>query len=217
MPTSDIREKYRPDIDGLRAIAISAVIGFHTFPTFFRGGFVGVDIFFVISGYLITGLIADAVLVDRFSYLDFYAGRIRRIFPALVIVVSTTLIAGWYMLLPDEFARFGKHLAASSAFATNFVLWSEAGYFDTSSDVKPLLHLWTLAIEAQFYIFWPLLLGLVWRLRRRLLLATLSIAIISFAYSAYTISHDPVAAFYSPLGHMRLDAMLIDEPSEHLG
>ena len=200
MPASSrVTEKYRPDIDGLRAIAVGSVVAFHTFPNFFKGGYVGVDIFFVISGYLISGIIVDAVERDRFSYLDFYIRRIRRIFPALVIVITATLVVGWYVLLPDEFERLGKHLAAGAGFATNLVLWSEAGYFDVSSDTKPLLHLWSLAIEEQFYILWPLILGLVWRRKRGLLVATLSIAAISFAYNVISVVHHPVAAFYSPL------------------
>jgi peptidoglycan/LPS O-acetylase OafA/YrhL len=196
---SRVTEKYRPDIDGLRAIAVGSVVAFHTFPNFFKGGFVGVDIFFVISGYLISGIIVDAVERRRFSYLDFYIRRIRRIFPALVVVIASTLLVGWYVLLPDEFERLGKHLAAGAGFATNLVLWGEAGYFDVSSDTKPLLHLWSLAIEEQFYILWPLILGLVWRRNRGLLLATLSIAAISFAYNIANVVHHPVAAFYSPL------------------
>jgi peptidoglycan/LPS O-acetylase OafA/YrhL len=200
MPASSrVTEKYRPDIDGLRAIAVGSVVAFHTFPNFFKGGFVGVDIFFVISGYLISGIIVDAVEDRRFSYLDFYIRRIRRIFPALIVVIAATLVVGWYVLLPDEFERLGKHLAAGAGFATNLVLWGEAGYFDVSSDTKPLLHLWSLAIEEQFYILWPLILGLVWRRNRGLLVATLSIAAISFAYNVISVPHHPVAAFYSPL------------------
>jgi peptidoglycan/LPS O-acetylase OafA/YrhL len=200
MPASSrVTEKYRPDIDGLRAIAVGSVVAFHTFPNFFKGGFVGVDIFFVISGYLISGIIVDAVEGRRFSYLDFYIRRIRRIFPALVVVIAATLFVGWYVLLPDEFERLGKHLAAGAGFATNLVLWGEAGYFDVSSDTKPLLHLWSLAIEEQFYILWPLILGPVWRRKRGLLVATASIAAISFAYNVISVVHHPVAAFYSPL------------------
>ena len=196
---SRVTEKYRPDIDGLRAIAVGSVVAFHTFPNFVKGGFVGVDIFFVISGYLISGIIVDAVQRRRFGYLDFYVRRIRRIFPALIVVIAATLFVGWYVLLPDEFERFGKHLAAGAGFGTNLVLWSEAGYFDVSSDTKPLLHLWSLAIEEQFYILWPLILGLVWQRKRGLLVATLSIAAISFAYNVISVVHHPVAAFYSPL------------------
>jgi peptidoglycan/LPS O-acetylase OafA/YrhL len=191
---------YRPDIDGLRAIAVGAVVAFHTFPNIFKGGFVGVDVFFVISGFLISGIIVDDIEEDRFSYFDFYKRRIRRIFPALLTVIAATLILGWYVLLPDEFRRVGKDLAAGAGFATNFILWGEAGYFDAASDTKTLLHLWSLAIEEQFYIVWPLVLGLVWKRQRGLLLATLSIASVSFAYNVFSIQqHHPDAAFYSPL------------------
>jgi peptidoglycan/LPS O-acetylase OafA/YrhL len=191
---------YRPDIDGLRAIAVGAVVAFHTFPNIFKGGFVGVDVFFVISGFLISGIIVDDIEEDRFSYLDFYKRRIRRIFPALLVVIAATLIAGWYVLLPDEFQRVGKDLAAGAGFATNFILWDEAGYFDAASETKPLLHLWSLAIEEQFYIVWPLVLGLIWKRQRGLLLATLSIASVSFAYNVFSIEHHHAdAAFYSPL------------------
>jgi peptidoglycan/LPS O-acetylase OafA/YrhL len=191
---------YRPDIDGLRAIAVGAVLAFHTFPNIFKGGFVGVDVFFVISGFLISGIIVDDIEEDRFSYFDFYKRRIRRIFPALLTVIAATLIVGWYVLLPDEFRRVGKDLAAGAGFATNFILWGEAGYFDAASDTKPLLHLWSLAIEEQFYIVWPLVLGLVWKRQRGLLLAPLSIASVSFAYNVFSIQqHHPDAAFYSPL------------------
>ena len=113
---------YRPDIDGLRAIAVGAVVAFHTFPNIFKGGFVGVDVFFVISGFLISGIIVDHIEEGRFSYLDFYKRRIRRIFPALLVVIAATLIVGWYVLLPDEFQRVGKDLAGGAGFATNFIL-----------------------------------------------------------------------------------------------
>lgn len=191
---------YRPDIDGLRAIAVGAVVAFYTFPNIFKGGFVGVDVFFVISGFLISGIIVDDIEKDQFSYLGFYKRRIRRIFPALLVVIAATLIAGWYVLLPDEFQRVGKDLAAGAGFATNFILWDEAGYFDVASETKPLLHLWSLAIEEQFYIVWPLVLGLIWIRQRGLLLATLSIASVSFAYNVFSIEHHHAdAAFYSPL------------------
>lgn len=195
---SRVTEKYRPDIDGLRAIAVGAVVAFHAFPNFFKGGFVGVDIFFVISGYLISGIIVDAVDRGTFGYLDFYVRRVRRIFPALAVVVAATVLFGWYVLLPDEFARLGKQVAAGAFFATNFAMWGEAGYFDALSGTKPLLHLWSLAIEEQFYILWPLILSLVWKRKGGLLLAALSIAAVSFALNVITVRHDPVAAFYAP-------------------
>jgi peptidoglycan/LPS O-acetylase OafA/YrhL len=132
---------YRPDIDGLRAVAIGAVVGFHAFPNYFKGGFVGVDIFFVISGYLISAIILRELEQERFSYLSFYVRRIRRIFPALIAVSAATFAVGWYVLLPDEFRALGKHLAAGAGFVSNIAFWDEAGYFDWASDTKPLLHL----------------------------------------------------------------------------
>lgn len=190
---------YRPDIDGLRAVAVGSVVAFHAFPNLVKGGFVGVDIFFVISGFLISRIIFQALEGDGFSYADFYERRIRRIFPALVAVCAATLLTGWYVLLPDEFERLGKHLAAGAFFISNAALWSESGYFDAAADSKPLLHLWSLAIEEQFYIVWPLVLGLVWRRKRGFLAVTLSIALVSFAINVATVGRDPVAAFYSPL------------------
>ncbi len=155
--------KYRADIDGIRAIAVLSVVGFHSFPGWFRGGFVGVDVFFVISGFLISGIIFENLELNRFSYLEFYARRIRRIFPALIIVLAFCLIYGWVALLPFEYAKLGKHTFGGAAFISNFLLWGESGYFDVAAEQKPLLHLWSLGIEEQFYIFWPLLLGFVWR------------------------------------------------------
>jgi peptidoglycan/LPS O-acetylase OafA/YrhL len=190
--------KYRPDIDGLRAIAVGSVIAFHTFANTFKSGFVGVDVFFVISGFLISGLIIQGLENKEFSYLGFYASRIKRIFPALFVVCAFTVIVGWYVLLPDEFDRLGKQLAAGAGFVTNFALWGEAGYFDAASDTKPLLHLWSLAIEEQFYIVWPLILAAVWKRRGGLLLTASAIGGLSFAYDVSIVQHDPVAAFYSP-------------------
>ncbi len=192
-------EKYRPDIDGLRAIAVSSVLAFHAFPNIFKGGFVGVDIFFVISGFLITQIIVDSLEQGRFSYLQFYIRRVRRIFPALIVVVVAALATGWYVLLPDEFERLGKHLASGAGFAINFVLWNEAGYFDQAADTKPLLHLWSLAVEEQFYILWPLVLGLMWRRNRGIASTLLVVGTVSFIYSMFCATRDPVAGFYSPL------------------
>ena len=194
-----IHPKYRPDIDGLRAIAILAVVGFHAFPEWVQGGFVGVDIFFVISGFLISSIIFGNLEKNSFSYRDFYARRIKRIFPALILVLATSYALGWYLLLPDEFKQLGKHIAAGAGFVSNLVLWNEAGYFDNASSTKPLLHLWSLGIEEQFYIFWPLLLGLVWKRRLNFLAITILIAVASFALNVFTVSSDQVADFYSPL------------------
>jgi peptidoglycan/LPS O-acetylase OafA/YrhL len=191
--------KYRPDIDGLRAIAVLSVICFHAFPKYIQGGFAGVDIFFVISGFLISGIIFDNLEKNSFSYIEFYSRRIRRIFPALIVVLSTTLLFGWYILFPDELSQLGKHVAGAIGFVSNFVLYNEAGYFDTISETKPLLHLWSLGVEEQFYIFWPLLLGLAWKYKSNLLIFVVFIAAISFCanlYTTYAISSE--AAFYWP-------------------
>jgi peptidoglycan/LPS O-acetylase OafA/YrhL len=190
--------KYRPDIDGLRAIAVLAVIGFHAFPTLFPGGYIGVDIFFVISGFLISSIIFRNLEEDRFSYAEFYVRRIKRIFPALLLVLIACLICGWFEI-PNEYKQMGKHVAAGAAFVSNFALWKDAGYFDAAADQKPLLHLWSLGIEEQFYIFWPLLLGFVWKRKYNFLTITLLILCGSFLVNVGTVHSHPIAAYYSPL------------------
>lgn len=197
-PTAAGHFSYRPDIDGLRALAVGLVIGYHFFPNHVRAGFIGVDIFFVISGYLISSIILGQLERGGFSYRAFYTRRINRIFPALALVLIANLVLGWYALLIDEFQAFGKHVAASSAFLSNFALWKEAGYFDSAAHTKPLLHLWSLAIEEQFYIGWPLLLSVIVGGRRRLLTIVALIAAASFTYNVYAAGHDPAAAYYSP-------------------
>src|SRR5206468_4397724 len=136
--------KYRPDVDGLRAIAVMLVLHFHAFPTAMPGGFVGVDVFFVISGFLITGLIASELEQGRFSLLTFYIRRVRRIFPALLAVLATVLVMGWLSMLPAAFAQLGIDVFASAASAANIALLLQSGYFDVESAKKPLLHLWSL-------------------------------------------------------------------------
>jgi len=159
--------KYRADIDGLRAIAVLGVIVFHAFPGALPGGFIGVDIFFVISGYLISGILYKGHIQGNFSpssfFLEFYARRIRRLFPSLITVLVLCLAYGWVILLPDEYEQLGKHVAAGTLFIQNIVFWQESGYFDTAANLKPLLHLWSLAVEEQFYIFFPPLLLLIWK------------------------------------------------------
>lgn len=189
---------YRRDIDGLRAVAVLSVLGFHAFPTVLTGGFVGVDIFFVISGYLISSIIFENLEQHRFSYIEFYSRRIRRIFPALAVVLVCTYAAGWWLLFPEEFRALGKHTAAGAGFLANLFLYMERGYFDSSAEAKPLLHLWSLGVEEQFYIAWPLLLGLVWKRRFGLVGTTLAVALASFAFNLYVLRHDSDAAFYSP-------------------
>ena len=191
--------KYRPDIDGLRALAVLAVVAFHAFPAWVRGGFIGVDVFFVISGYLISTIIFENLEKGTFSFSEFYARRIRRIFPALLLVLVACFAFGWFALLADEFKQLGKHIAAGAAFFSNFVLWGEVGYFDNSADTKPLLHLWSLGIEEQFYIIWPPLLWLAWKRKFNLLTITIVVAIASFVLNIDSIKQDPVTTFYSPL------------------
>ncbi len=190
--------KYRPDIDGLRAVAVLAVVAFHAFPSWVRGGFIGVDVFFVISGYLISTIIFDNLDKGTFSFTEFYARRIKRIFPALLLVLIACFAFGWFALLADEYKQLGKHIAASAGFISNFTLWNEAGYFDNSAETKPLLHLWSLGIEEQFYIVWPLLLWFAWKRKFNLLTITIVVAIASFVLNIKGIKHDMVATFYSP-------------------
>jgi peptidoglycan/LPS O-acetylase OafA/YrhL len=172
---------YRTDIDGLRAIAVLFVIGFHTFPTLFPGGFVGVDVFFVISGYLITGILLSNFQQRRFSLPEFYGRRIRRIFPALLLVLAACLAAGWYVMLPDEFHDLAQQVLASAGFVYNRLLWHSDPYFETGADIKPLLHLWSLAVEEQFYIAWPVVLWLGLRLRLNVVVVISILAVGSFA------------------------------------
>jgi len=194
-----VHPKYRRDIDGLRAIAVLSVVAFHAFPGLMPGGFIGVDVFFVISGFLISTIIFENLDRGTFSFRDFYARRIKRIFPALLLVLLTGLVLGWVLLLPYQFKALGKHIVAGAGFVSNFVLWSEAGYFDNSAETKPLLHLWSLGIEEQFYIVWPLLLWLAWKLRFNFLMLTLALALGSFVLNLYGVKRDPVASFYTPL------------------
>lgn len=190
---------YRPDIDGLRAIAVAAVVLFHAFPTALPGGYVGVDIFFVISGYLISSILIKSLQTSQFSLADFYVRRVRRIFPALIVVLAATLLAGWWLLLPGEYRILGRHAAGGTVFLSNFILWREAGYFDATAETKPLLHLWSLAIEEQFYIFWPLILAAAWRLRQRAGIVLTICASASLAWSIASVQINPVAAFFSPI------------------
>jgi len=144
---------YRADIDGLRAIAIIPVVLFHANLAFFSGGFVGVDVFFVISGFLITGLIYERIREGKFSLADFYARRARRILPALVVMLLAVSVAAWYLLLPDEYKNFSESLYATTLFGSNVYFWLTTNYFDSPAESKPLLHTWSLAVEEQYYIF----------------------------------------------------------------
>ncbi len=197
------RHRYRADIDGLRALAIVPVVAYHAFPNLIPGGFIGVDIFFVISGYLISQIVIADVHDGSFSSWDFYGRRIRRIFPALLLVMTLTLVFGSFVLFSSEFQELSGHIMASALFVQNFALVSEAGYFDRASEVKPLLHLWSLSVEEQFYIVLPAVILIVVRLRHGsrigIMLAVLCIA--SFSMNVVAMKSDPVGAFFFP--HLR--------------
>jgi peptidoglycan/LPS O-acetylase OafA/YrhL len=189
----------RPDLDGLRAIAILSVVAYHAAPNRVSGGFVGVDMFFVLSSYLISSIILREMDADRFSLARFYARRIRRLFPALLVVIAATAAAGWFYLLPHEMRALGGEIAAGAAYVINFTLQRQAGYFDIAASQKPLLHLWSLAIEEQFYIVYPALLMLVRPRGNRWLFALLAAATIaSAAFCIAETARNSAAAFYLP-------------------
>jgi peptidoglycan/LPS O-acetylase OafA/YrhL len=190
---------YRPDIDGLRAIAVLSVVAYHAFPHAARGGFTGVDVFFVISGYLISGLILEDLQRGRFSFSRFYARRFRRIFPALIVVLGACLVYGAFALAPDEFRELGKQAAAGAGFSSNLLQWSQAGYFDQKASAKPLLHLWSLGVEEQFYFAWPIILVMLHGRARRFVTVCGSLLLLSFALNLWLTRSSPSAAFYLPL------------------
>ena len=194
-----IHPKYRPDIDGLRAIAVLSVLIFHAFPEWPSAGFIGVDVFFVISGYLISTIIFENINERRFSFVEFYIRRVNRIFPALFVVLIFSYAFGWLNLLADDFAQLGKHIAGGAGFVSNLVLWNESGYFDKTAELKPLLHLWSLGIEEQFYFVWPLAIFFIARWPKKLLPFILVLAGISFGLNVLHINTNPVATFYSPI------------------
>ena len=187
---------YRGDIDGLRAIAVVAVVIFHAFPDLCPGGFVGVDIFFVISGYLISSILYKDLRQGDFKFRNFYSRRIKRIFPALILVFAFCLFLGWFVLFPTEFAVLGKHIVASAAFLENVALWREFGYFNSNSKSKILLHLWSLGIEEQFYIIWPLLVVLLWKRISNLNGIIIALAIASFSTNAALVYSKPTFVFF---------------------
>jgi peptidoglycan/LPS O-acetylase OafA/YrhL len=187
---------YRPDIDGLRAVAIAAVVVFHAFPAAARGGFTGVDVFFVISGYLISRIIWRGLDERTFTLAWFYGRRVLRLFPALVVVLVATLAAGRWLFLPDAFETLGKDVAAAAAFASNLVLWQDAGYFTENAALRPLTHLWSLAVEEQFYLVFPLLLIATHRSWRLTGVVIGLLAAASFAWNIASVRTDAAAAFY---------------------
>ena len=188
---------YRPEIDGLRAIAVLPVILFHAGFTTFSGGFVGVDVFFVISGYLITSIIVKDVTAGTFSFWEFYERRARRILPALFLIMLCCIPFAWMWMMPHELEAFSSSVVSVCLFASNFLFWQQSGYFDIAGELKPLLHTWSLAVEEQYYIIFPFALLLLWRLGRRNAIWSLAIiAAVSLALSDYGSRHFPPANFY---------------------
>lgn len=188
---------YRPDIDGLRAIAVLAVVFYHLGLGPVRGGFVGVDVFFVISGFLITAIIQREIRQGEFSYAGFYQRRVRRLFPALFVVLAATLATGLAVLLPSDLVVLGRTTAATVFFASNVYLWRHSGYFDGAAELNPLLHTWSLAVEEQFYIGLPVLLLVVNRYARRLVgPAVITVGLGSFVLCVALQPYRPTAVFY---------------------
>lgn len=191
--------KYRADIDGLRALAVLLVVGYHGAPDIVAKGFIGVDIFFVISGYLITHIILERVLKGEFSIWWFFSRRIKRLFPALILVMLFVLIFGWFSLLAEEYDLLGKHVVGGAFFVANFLFAAEVGYFDVSALYKPLLHLWSLAVEEQFYLFFPGFLLFLYACRANIMAILLVAFVCSLLFGIYEASVAPGRAFFLPL------------------
>jgi peptidoglycan/LPS O-acetylase OafA/YrhL len=188
---------YRPDIDGLRAIAVCAVVLYHASPEWLPGGFLGVDIFFVISGYLITSIIAAEMRAGTYTLAGFYERRVRRILPALLLVLAVTSAAAYLLLLPDDLKQYAKSVLATLGFVANHHFFLQTGYFAGPADTLPLLHTWSLAVEEQFYIVWPLLLAFLHRrLPGRIVGVIVALAIASLALQLVAARHWPEAAFF---------------------
>ena len=190
---------YRADIDGLRALAVGVVVLYHAFPEQFPGGFIGVDVFFVISGYLISQILFERVADGTYSLLDFYARRVRRIFPALGVVLLTVLVSAQWLFPRELMQAIGLHVAAGAGFVANLLSAAQAGYFDDTAVRKPLLHLWSLGIEEQFYLIWPFVIVALVRARRLAPWILGSMAIASFAANLWTTGDPAGIAFYWPM------------------
>ncbi|MFK3968499.1 acyltransferase family protein [Ensifer adhaerens] len=199
---------YRPDLDGLRAVAILSVLFFHAGFGIFGGGFVGVDVFFVLSGFFMARTILSALERDSFSFIEFYAGRMRRIFPALFVMMAICAVAAWFIFMPRELTYFSNSLGAAAVFVSNILFRQESGYFDIDSDLKPLLHTWSLSVEEQFYIVFPVALFICYKFfRKKISLVVLSVLALSFAVSVVEVYDNPQKAFY--LLHFRVWELLI--------
>lgn len=206
---------YRPDIDGLRALAVLAVVIFHINKGWLPGGFVGVDIFFVISGFLITGILKREQDKSIFSFANFYMRRIRRILPAALTTILITLIVGIFVLLPSDLKELGKSSLASVFSVANIYFWLflDTGYFADSSETVPLLHMWSLGVEEQFYLIWPAIMLLTYKFggRRLLIFVAAALAIVSFVIGEHFILTDQSFAYYmlpSRAGELLFGAIL---------
>ncbi|MCD9475484.1 acyltransferase family protein [Photobacterium phosphoreum] len=190
--------KFRTDINGLRAIAVMAVVLFHFNPSWVPGGFAGVDVFFVISGFLMTGLIFRGLENNNFSIINFYVARANRIIPALSVVCLALLVFGWFYLTPLDYRTLGKHVASSMGFVSNIIYWRESGYFDAASHSKWLLHTWSLSVEWQFYMIYPVVLVLLKKcmsltnIKRLLVVGT----VVGFIFSVYATYKMPNASYF---------------------
>ena len=199
---------YRADIDGLRAVAIVPVVLYHAEIAPFGGGYVGVDIFFVISGYLITSFILGRIQRGKFTLGDFYLRRIRRIFPALFLMMAFCAAIGWHLLTPDDYRRLGESIFATVFFCSNILFWLQSGYFAAQPEARPLLHTWSLGVEEQFYVVFPILLVLLCRyFPRRLIAITLALSVLSFGFNVFSVDAHPSLAFF--LGPPRIWELFI--------
>ena len=191
---------YRIEIDGLRAFAVLSVVAFHAFPSLFVGGFIGVDIFFVISGYLITNILLEDLNHKKFSLLNFYERRARRILPALYFVLLLITIAVTFLMSPQQLKDYGQSLIAAITFSSNFYFLLKADYWAQSSEFIPLLHTWSLAIEEQYYLIFPILLYFFWRFyKNQIFWIFLGLSLVSLFISEWGSNNYPLANFYIPL------------------
>ena len=190
--------RYRPEIDGLRALAVALVLLVHFFPKLAPNGFIGVDIFFVISGYLITSILLTQLQTNQFSLREFYIRRANRIFPALILVLIACICFGWMAMFASEFKLLGRSIASGAGFVANINLFLEGGYWDISGKLKPLLHLWSLGVEEQFYIIWPSLLWALFRSRFNMFAVFIMLLFLSLGWNLYEIKINHEANFYLP-------------------
>jgi len=189
--------KYRSEIDGLRALAVIPVIFFHAGFESFSGGYIGVDVFFVISGYLITTILINSLEEKNFSLIDFYLRRAKRILPALFLIMLICIPFAWMWMLPYDLKNFSQSLVAVTFFASNFLFTIESGYFDSQSENKPLLHTWSLAVEEQYYLIFPIFLFLCWKFgKNKIFWFIVILASISFIISEWGWRNKPIANFF---------------------